>query len=124
RSDGGSLPGADRPGDAHGHDSRRGSLAVAHRVRMRFALADRLAGFREHAHHEPARTAMGNHSGVRPRIGYTHCKNVKLSPTGYDWNLPLRYGDINYFRVLQALRSAGYSGPLAIEYCGTGDPDV
>jgi len=59
-----------------------------------------------------------------PRIGYTHCKNVKLSPTGYDWNLPLRYGDINYFRVLQALRSAGYSGPLAIEYCGTGDPDV
>jgi hypothetical protein len=40
------------------------------------------------------------------------------------WNVPVRYGDINHFRVLQALRSAGYSGPLAIEYCGTGDPDV
>lgn len=57
-------------------------------------------------------------------IGYVHLKNVKLLPQGYDWNLPLRWGDINYHRVLQALRAAGYTGPLAVEYCGTGDPDV
>ncbi len=61
--------------------------------------------------------AFGSH------IGYTHIKNLKLFPWGYDWNLPLRLGDINYSRVLQALKTAGYQGPLAIEYCGTGDPD-
>ena len=59
-----------------------------------------------------------------PRIGYVHLKNLKLTPTGYDWNLPLRWGDINYHRVLSALRDTGYHGPLAVEYCGTGDPDV
>ncbi len=58
------------------------------------------------------------------RIGYVHLKNLKLYPWGYDWNLPLRWGDINYARVLQALQEAGYRGPLAVEYCGTGDPDV
>ena len=59
-----------------------------------------------------------------PRIGYTHIKNVKLWPWGYDWNLPVRWGDINYYLVLQALKEASYRGPLAVEYCGTGDPDV
>lgn len=59
-----------------------------------------------------------------PRIGYTHIKNVKLFPWGYDWNLPVRWGDINYYLVLQALKEAGYRGPLAVEYCGPGDPDV
>jgi len=58
------------------------------------------------------------------RIGYTHLKNVKLHPCGYDWNIPLRWGDINYLRVLQTLKEIGYHGPLAVEYCGTGDPDV
>lgn len=58
------------------------------------------------------------------RIGYTHVKNVKLLPGGYDWNLPVRYGDINYYQIFRALKSVGYRGPLAIEYCGTGDPDV
>ncbi len=61
--------------------------------------------------------AFGTH------IGYTHIKNVKLFPWGYDWNLPVRLGDINYYRVLHALKATGYRGPLAIEYCGTGDPD-
>jgi sugar phosphate isomerase/epimerase len=55
-----------------------------------------------------------------PRLGYTHIKNVKLFPWGYDWNLPVRLGDINYFRVLKALKETGYRGPLAVEYCGTG----
>jgi sugar phosphate isomerase/epimerase len=59
-----------------------------------------------------------------PHTGYTHIKNVKLFPWGYDWNLPVRLGDINYFRVLQTLKETGYRGPLAVEYCGTGDPDV
>jgi sugar phosphate isomerase/epimerase len=59
-----------------------------------------------------------------PRIGYTHIKNVKLLPWGYDWNLPVRWGDINYHMVLQTLKEASYRGPLAVEYCGTGDPDV
>jgi sugar phosphate isomerase/epimerase len=59
-----------------------------------------------------------------PRIGYVHLKNVKLLPGGYDWNLPLRWGDIDYAQVLPALRETGYEGPLAVEYCGTGDPDV
>jgi sugar phosphate isomerase/epimerase len=58
------------------------------------------------------------------RIGYVHLKNVKLFGQGYDWNLPLRWGDINYHRVLSALKQAGYQGPLAVEYCGSGDPDV
>ena len=58
------------------------------------------------------------------RIGYTHIKNVKLLPIGYDWNLPVRWGDINYHRILHSLKEVSYSGPLAIEYCGTGDPDV
>jgi sugar phosphate isomerase/epimerase len=57
-------------------------------------------------------------------IGYTHIKNVKLFPWGYDWNLPVRLGDINYSRILHALKTAGYGGPLAVEYCGSGDPDV
>ena len=59
-----------------------------------------------------------------PRIGYVHIKNVKLLPLGYDWNLPVRWGDINYYLVLKALKEARYQGPLAVEYCGTGDPDV
>jgi len=59
-----------------------------------------------------------------PRIGYVHIKNVKLLPLGYDWNLPVRWGDINYCLVLKALKEARYQGPLAVEYCGTGDPDV
>ncbi len=65
-------------------------------------------------------------SAFAGRIGYVHLKNVKLLPhgLGYDWNLPLRWGDVNYYRVLWALKEAGYLGPLAVEYCGTGDPDV
>ena len=58
------------------------------------------------------------------RIGYVHIKNLKLLPGGYDWNLPVRWGDINYYLLLKALKEAGYRGPLAVEYCGTGDPDV
>ncbi len=58
------------------------------------------------------------------RIGYAHLKNVKVRPGGYDWNLPLRWGDINYERVLLAFKEAGYTGPFGVEYCGTGDPDV
>ncbi len=59
-----------------------------------------------------------------PHIGYVHMKNVKLRPGGYDWNLPLRWGDVNYHQVLLALKGAGYTGPFGVEYCGTGDPDV
>ena len=59
-----------------------------------------------------------------PHIGYVHLKNVKLRPDGYDWNLPLRWGDVNYHQVLLALKATGYAGPLGVEYCGTGDPDV
>ena len=76
-------------------------------------------------------TYPGEHVAQTPtefgaRIGYVHIKNVKLLPhgMGYDWNLPLRAGDINYRAVLQALKESGYHGPLALEYCGTGDPDV
>lgn len=58
------------------------------------------------------------------RIGYVHAKNLKLTPWGYDWNLPLRWGDINYHRVLEGLKAVSYRGTLAVEYCGTGDPDV
>jgi len=58
------------------------------------------------------------------RIGYTHIKGVKLLPGGYDWNIPVRFGDINYYLILQTIKAVGYRGPLAIEYCGTGDPDV
>jgi sugar phosphate isomerase/epimerase len=58
------------------------------------------------------------------RIGYTHIKNLKLLPIGYDWNIPVRWGDINYFQVFQALKDVSYMGPVAVEYCGTGDPDV
>ena len=56
--------------------------------------------------------------------GYTHLKNVKLLPQGFDWNVPLRWGDINYRHVLQVLKDSGYSGPLAVEYVGTGDPEI
>lgn len=55
--------------------------------------------------------------------GYTHLKNVKLLPHGYDWNLPLRYGDVNYRALLHALQACGYDGPLAVEYVGTGDAE-
>lgn len=58
------------------------------------------------------------------RIGYVHVKNIRLLPSGYDWNVPLRWGDINYRLVLKALKEVRYDGPLAVEYCGTGDPDV
>jgi sugar phosphate isomerase/epimerase len=57
-------------------------------------------------------------------IGYVHLKNVKLRPGGYDWNLPLRWGDVNYHQVLSAVKETGYEGPMGVEYCGTGDPDV
>jgi len=63
-------------------------------------------------------------AACRERLCYVHLKNVRLLPAGYDWNVPLRYGDVNYARVLRALRENGYGGPLAVEYCGTGDPDV
>jgi len=58
------------------------------------------------------------------RIGYTHIKNVKLLPGGYDWNLSVRWGDVNYYRVFEALKKVGYGGACTVEYCGTGDPDV
>ncbi len=74
------------------------------------------------AHREESLTEAIRACG--PRIGYTHIKNVKLLPWGYDWNLPVRWGDINYYPVLQALKEVAYRGPLAVEYCGTGDPDV
>jgi sugar phosphate isomerase/epimerase len=49
---------------------------------------------------------------------------VKLTPTGYDWNIALRWGELNYHLILKTLTEVGYEGPLAVEYCGTGDPDV
>ncbi len=58
------------------------------------------------------------------RVGYTHIKNLKLLPIGYDWNIPVRWGDIDYFKVFQALKNESYNGPIAVEYCGSGDPDV
>jgi len=80
-------------------------------------FANMLIAYREEALVEAIRAFGG-------RVGYTHIKNVKLLPVGYDWNLPVRWGDINYYRVLRALKEVSYSGPLAVEYCGTGDPDV
>jgi sugar phosphate isomerase/epimerase len=55
------------------------------------------------------------------RIGYVHMKNVRLRPGAWDWDVPLREGDINYRRLLPILLET-YQGPLGVEYCGSGDP--
>jgi len=60
----------------------------------------------------------------KDNIGYVHLKNCKYFAWGYDWNVPLEAGDINYHKVIAKLLQSGYSGLLGVEYCGTGDPNV
>ncbi len=60
----------------------------------------------------------------KDKIGYTHLKNCKYFVWGYDWNVPLEMGDINYYKIIAKLLQIGYSGLFGIEYCGTGDPNV
>ena len=72
----------------------------------------------------PQENLLETVKAFKGRIGYVHVKNLKLNPLGFDWNLPVRWGDINYYRIFTALKAAGYDGPIAVEYCGTGDPDV
>jgi sugar phosphate isomerase/epimerase len=60
----------------------------------------------------------------KDKIGYTHLKNCKYFAWGYDWNVPLEMGDINYHKIIAKLLYSGYSGLFGIEYCGTGDPNV
>jgi sugar phosphate isomerase/epimerase len=59
-----------------------------------------------------------------PRIGYVHLQNLTFVPGGVDLSVPLRYGHINYHRVLHALSEVEYQGPLGVVHSGPGDPDV
>jgi sugar phosphate isomerase/epimerase len=58
------------------------------------------------------------------RIGYFHLKNCRERHGQFDFSTPLAEGDIDMFRVLQRLPALGYTGPVCIEYVGTGDPHV
>jgi sugar phosphate isomerase/epimerase len=55
------------------------------------------------------------------RIGYVHLKNIVRRNGGWDWDSPIRDGEIDYGRVLRTL-AEHYHGPLGVEYCGPGDP--
>jgi len=58
------------------------------------------------------------------RVGYFHLKNCRERQGQFDFSVPLAEGDIDYFRILQRLPSLGYTGPVCIEYVGSGDPHV
>jgi len=59
-----------------------------------------------------------------PRLGYVHLKNCRRIAGAFDYTWALDQGDIDYFRGLQAIEAAGYSGDYCIEYCGSGDPSI
>ena len=59
------------------------------------------------------------------RIGYAHCKNLVREKSGAaHWNVSLAHGHLDYGRIVEKLRSVGFSGPYGVEYCGPGDPHV
>lgn len=58
------------------------------------------------------------------KIAYTHIKNCKIFSWGYDWSIPIKYGDIDYRSLIAILENSGYKGSYGIEYCGKGDLDI
>lgn len=59
-----------------------------------------------------------------PRLGYVHLKNCRALAGTFDYTWPLDFGDIDYFRGLEAVVRSGFRGPYCIEYCGKGDPSI
>jgi sugar phosphate isomerase/epimerase len=58
------------------------------------------------------------------RLGYVHLKNCRDLGGRFDYTWPLDFGDIDYYRGLEAIVCSGYAGDYCIEYCGKGDPSV
>jgi sugar phosphate isomerase/epimerase len=58
------------------------------------------------------------------RLKHVHLKNGRWLGGSYDWSWPLELGHIDYYQVLDDLKSADYAGDLSIEYVGLGDPSV
>ncbi|MEW6355732.1 MAG: sugar phosphate isomerase/epimerase [Planctomycetota bacterium] len=63
-------------------------------------------------------------STLAGRIGLAHLKNCVNVNGAYNYSTLLESGDIDFFKVLDALKKTGYDGPITIEYCGLGDPNV
>ncbi|NOZ21602.1 MAG: sugar phosphate isomerase/epimerase [Planctomycetes bacterium] len=58
------------------------------------------------------------------KIGLAHLKNCINVNGTYSYSTLLESGDIDFFNVLAALQKTGYDGPVTVEYCGLGDPNV
>lgn len=58
------------------------------------------------------------------RIGLVHLKNCVNQNGTYCYSTLLEAGDIDFFKVLEALQKTGFDGAVTVEYCGLGDPNV
>jgi sugar phosphate isomerase/epimerase len=61
------------------------------------------------------------------RIAFVHFKNarrVSYLPVGVDYDFTLKAGEIDYYRVVEALVAVGFRGPYGLEWSGSGDPSV
>jgi len=70
---------------------------------------------------EPGAKAMEMLEG---KIGLAHLKNCTHVNGTYNYSTLLESGDIDFFKVLEALQRTGFDGHVTIEYCGLGDPNV
>ncbi len=72
-------------------------------------------------HAEPAHEAVAMLEGY---IGYFHAKNcIKIGPH-YDYSTTLADGNVDWFKVMSALKATGFKGAICEEYCGAGDPSI
>ncbi len=59
---------------------------------------------------------------LQGRIGYLHLKNCRLTDAECDFSVGLADGDIDTGSYLKHLADLGYTGPVCLEYVGSGDP--
>ena len=58
------------------------------------------------------------------RIGLAHLKNCVNLNGSYNYSTLLESGDLDFYKILEALQRSGFDGNVTVEYCGLGDPNV
>ena len=74
--------------------------------------------------HPGAETGTQAIGMLGPRLALVHVKDVKIQVTGRVIHVPVGQGDTGWARLLKALREAGYTGYLSLEYERRWHPDM